>query len=103
VLRLGVLNIVNGVCETGIVCLWIWECYHKLFWEHIALVHGYTILGTQIFEFGTWLFESGNQLFESGTQLFVSGTRLLELGTQGALGTLHMHTCIVLYLCVLFS
>jgi hypothetical protein len=85
------------------------------------LVHGYTIFGTrilesgarlivfvtQLFEFGTRLFMSGTWLFESGTQQFVSGTRLLESVTRflgpRALGTLYMHTCIVLYLCMLFS
>jgi hypothetical protein len=65
------------------------------------------VFGTRLIEFGTRLFVSGTRLFESGTRQFASGTRLLESGIRflepGALGTQHMHTCIVLYLCVLFS
>jgi hypothetical protein len=84
-------------------------------------VHSHAILGTRVFESRTRLIDSGTRLFvsgtrpfesktrlnEFGTQQFVSGTRLLESGTRflkpGALGTLHMHTCIVSYLCMLFS
>jgi hypothetical protein len=40
------------LCFSG--TLWVWECYHKLFLEHIALEHGYTILGLGFLSQGLW-------------------------------------------------
>jgi len=127
VLRLEILNIVFGVWEIGVVtCLWIWECYHKLFW---SILHWYMVtqsweilkLEALQLESETQILESGTQIFESRTRLlepralrwFESGTRFLEpralLLSPGLYsyvrdpGDLHWHTYIVVCLCVLFS
>jgi hypothetical protein len=45
-MQLGILNIVFGIWEIGVVtCLWILGVLSQIVLEYIALGHGYTILG----------------------------------------------------------
>jgi hypothetical protein len=120
VLRLGILNIVFGVWEIGVVtCLWIWECYHKLFWSmfHWCMItQSWGIIKPWALQLGSETrilepralqrFESETWLLESGTRFLEPGALLLSLGLYSWVrepGYLHWHTYIVVCLCVLFS
>jgi hypothetical protein len=60
VLRLEILNTLFGVSEIGVVtCLWILGVLSQIVLEHIALGHGYTILGdTRARGSTTWVWDS---------------------------------------------